>query len=196
MAVFLAMCIYSLSMSISPGPVNLVALTTGLNNGFRFALPFVSGAAVGFALLLLALGLGVGSIASSYPLFLSVLGYGGSIYIFYMGYKITTADLSVNQTSKTSSSFVHGVVLQWLNPKAWIAGVAGIGAFELEELYSLLQFVITYFVICYASIACWALVGEKMNLVLNQATKIKTFNVVMGSLLMLVATYLLAIQFL
>ena len=196
MAVFLAMCIYSLSMSISPGPVNLVALTTGLNNGFRFALPFVSGAAVGFALLLLALGLGVGSIASSYPLFLSVLGYGGSIYIFYMGYKITTADLSVNQTSKTSSSFVHGVVLQWLNPKAWIAGVAGIGAFELEELYPLLQFVITYFVICYASIACWALVGEKMNLVLNQATKIKTFNVVMGSLLMLVATYLLAIQFL
>jgi threonine/homoserine/homoserine lactone efflux protein len=183
-------------MSISPGPVNLVALTTGLNNGFRFALPFVSGAAVGFALLLLALGLGVGSIASSYPLFLSVLGYGGSIFIFYMGYKIATADLTVNQTSKTSSSFVHGVVLQWLNPKAWIAGVAGIGAFELEELYPLLQFVITYFVICYASIACWALVGEKMNLVLNQATKLKIFNVVMGSLLMLVATYLLAIQFL
>jgi threonine/homoserine/homoserine lactone efflux protein len=183
-------------MSISPGPVNLVALTTGLNNGFRFALPFVSGAAVGFALLLLALGLGVGSIASSYPLFLSVLGYGGSIFIFYMGYKITTADLTVNQTSKTSSSFVHGVVLQWLNPKAWIAGVAGIGAFELEELYPLLQFVTTYFIICYASIACWALVGEKMNLVLNQATKLKIFNVVMGSLLMLVATYLLAIQFL
>jgi arginine exporter protein ArgO len=40
-----------------------------------------------------------------------------------------------------------------------------------------------------------ALVGEKMNLVLNQATKLKIFNVVMGSLLMLVATYLLAIQF-
>jgi threonine/homoserine/homoserine lactone efflux protein len=195
MAVFIAMCVYSLSMSISPGPVNLVALTSGLNNGFRSAMPFVSGGAIGFALLLLVIGLGVGTVATSFPLFLSILGYTGAAFIFYIGFKIATADPVIKPTSETSSSFVHGFVLQWLNPKAWIASISGVGAFELEELYPLLQFVTIYFLICYASIACWALAGDKMNLLLNEPTKLKAFNALMGGLLMLVAIYLLAIQF-
>jgi threonine/homoserine/homoserine lactone efflux protein len=53
-----------------------------------------------------------------------------------------------------------------------------------------------YFLICYASIACWALAGDKMNLLLNEPKALKLFNAVMGGLLMLVAIYLLAIQFL
>jgi threonine/homoserine/homoserine lactone efflux protein len=195
MAVFIAMCVYSLSMSISPGPVNLVALTSGLNNGFRSAMPFVSGGAIGFALLLLAIGLGVGTVATSFPLLLSVLGYCGSAFIFYVGFKIATADPVIKPTSETSSSFVHGFVLQWLNPKAWIASISGIGAFELEELYPLLQFVLIYFLICYASIACWALAGDRMNRLLREPKTVKIFNAVMGGLLMLVAIYLLAIQF-
>ena len=196
MAVFIAMCVYSLSMSISPGPVNLVALTSGLNNGFRSAIPFVSGGAIGFAFLLLAIGLGVGTIATSFPLFLSILGYGGSAFIFYVGFNIATADPVIKQPRETSSSFIHGVILQWLNPKAWIASISGVGAFELEEIYPLLEFVMIYFLICYASIACWALAGDKMNLLLNEPKALKLFNAVMGGLLMLVAIYLLAIQFL
>ena len=85
MAVFIAMCAYSLSMSISPGPVNLVALTSGLNKGFRRAIPFVSGAAIGFALLLLTVGLGVGMVTTSLPLFLAILSYSGSAFIFFYG---------------------------------------------------------------------------------------------------------------
>jgi threonine/homoserine/homoserine lactone efflux protein len=196
MAVFIAMCVYSLSMSISPGPVNLVALTSGLNNGFRSAIPFVSGGAIGFAFLLLAIGLGVGTIATSFPLFLSILGYGGSAFIFYVGFNIATADPVIKQPRETSSSFIHGVILQWLNPKAWIASISGVGAFELEEIYPLLEFVLIYFLICYASIACWALAGDKMNLLLNEPKALKLFNAVMGGLLMLVAIYLLGIQFL
>ncbi|MFB1037458.1 MAG: LysE family translocator [Sinobacterium sp.] len=196
MAVFIAMCVYSLSMSISPGPVNLVALTSGLNNGFRSAIPFVSGGAIGFAFLLLAIGLGVGTIATSFPLFVLILGYGGSAFIFYVGFNIATSEAVIKQPSETSSSFIHGVILQWLNPKAWIASISGVGAFELEEIYPLLEFVMIYFLICYASIACWALAGDKMNLLLNEPKALKLFNAVMGGLLMLVAIYLLAIQFL
>jgi threonine/homoserine/homoserine lactone efflux protein len=196
MAVFIAMCAYSLSMSISPGPVNLVALTSGLNNGFRSAIPFVSGAAIGFALLLLAVGLGVGTVATNFPIFLAILGYGGSAFIFYVGIKIATADPVIKQTSETSSSFIHGFVLQWLNPKAWIASISGIAAFELEALSPLLEFVAIYFLICYVSIACWALAGHKMNLILTEPKALKIFNAIMGGLLMLVAIYLLAMQLL
>jgi|TARA_B110000902_G_scaffold266241_2_gene353221 threonine/homoserine/homoserine lactone efflux protein len=194
MAVFIAMCAYSLSMSISPGPVNLVALTSGLNKGFRRAIPFVSGAAIGFALLLLTVGLGVGMVTTSLPLFLAILSYSGSAFIFYMGLNIATADPVIKQTNGTSSSFIHGFVLQWLNPKAWIASISGIGAFEIEATHHLFEFVAIYFLICYASIACWALVGHKMNLILSEPKALKIFNLVMGGLLMMVAVYLLLMQ--
>jgi threonine/homoserine/homoserine lactone efflux protein len=64
MSVIFAMCLFSLSMSISPGPVNLITLSTGVNHGFKNAMPFVSGATLGFTLLLLMVGLGLGGLAS------------------------------------------------------------------------------------------------------------------------------------
>ena len=52
MTLIFAMCSFALSMSISPGPVNLVTLSSGINHGFLRTLPFVAGASIGFSLLL------------------------------------------------------------------------------------------------------------------------------------------------
>ena len=52
MSLIIAMCLFAVSMSISPGPVNLVTFSSGLNYGFVPTLPFVAGAALGFAVLL------------------------------------------------------------------------------------------------------------------------------------------------
>ncbi|EPP7098025.1 LysE family transporter, partial [Klebsiella michiganensis] len=43
-------------MSISPGPVNMVIISSGANHGFRKTLPFISGATTGFTLLLILVG--------------------------------------------------------------------------------------------------------------------------------------------
>lgn len=45
MSLIVAMCLFALSMSISPGPVNLVTFTSGMNYGFRPSLHFVAGTA-------------------------------------------------------------------------------------------------------------------------------------------------------
>ena len=92
MSIILAMSLFSLSMSISPGPVNFITLSTGANHGFRSAVPFVSGATICFTLLLLLIGMGLGQLAEDHAAFLDLLGYGGSALICYMGYKIATSD--------------------------------------------------------------------------------------------------------
>ncbi|WP_198655681.1 hypothetical protein [Salinicola sp. CR57] len=56
-AVVLSMAAFALATSLSPGPVNLVALSTGLSYGFRHSLRHVSGATCSFTLLLLAIGM-------------------------------------------------------------------------------------------------------------------------------------------
>ncbi len=193
--IYLAMAVYALTMSISPGPVNMVTLSSGVSYGFRGALPFVTGASTGFAALLLLVGLGVGQVAVAAPLFLQVLSVAGALFIVYVGYSIATAEAVINRSSETSSSFVRGWVMQWLNPKAWIAAVSGIAAFEVETVSLLLQFVTLYFVLCFCSIACWAWLGDKLSVLLTNERAVRIFNGVMGTMLILVALYLLILQF-
>ncbi|MCG8428476.1 MAG: LysE family translocator [Chromatiales bacterium] len=196
MSVIIAMGLFSLSMSISPGPVNLIALTSGVNSGFRRAMPFVSGATIGFTLLLSVVGLGVGVFVAESPLFLGLLGYLGTGFICYMGYKIATSTPEIKVASQRVPSFSQGFLLQWLNPKAWIACLSGVSAFNLAGSYLMLAvFIGLYFVICYASIASWALVGDKIQRFLLNERYLRVFNTSMGGMLMLVALYLLGLQF-
>lgn len=189
------MSIFSLSMSISPGPVNLITLSTGVNHGFRSAMPFVSGATIGFTLLLIFIGLGLGQFAEEGNLIMNIIGYGGTGFICYMGYKLATAPATMEIIKQERPSFIQGFLLQWLNPKAWIACFAGVSAFKLGDSTTLLAlFVGLYFLICYASIASWALVGTKIESLLSTPKNLMIFNRVMGGLLIMIAIYLLIIQ--
>ncbi|EXV31205.1 putative membrane protein [Acinetobacter baumannii 24975_5] len=50
---FASMFLFSFAMSITPGPVNTVILSTSLNHGLKRSLPYISGATIGFTLLLI-----------------------------------------------------------------------------------------------------------------------------------------------
>ena len=193
MSIFLAMCLFSLSMSISSGPVNIITFTTGINHGVNKALPFVSGATTGFTLLLLMIGLGIGNIFSEHPAFQAILAYTGTGYIVYLGYKIAATKSKFESKAMDLPGFWHGFLLQWLNPKAWAACLAGVSAFKLSDSTTMLMlFVGLYFVICYLSIASWAVLGKTIES--NLKHHIRLLNGFMGSALILVALYLLYIQ--
>jgi len=193
MALILAMCAFSLSMSITPGPVNIICLSSGVNHGFRKTLPFVSGATIGFVLLLITIGSGLSSFADPDSIFLILLHYLGSGFIAFIGVKII-ADQDRVETNKKQQSiptFVDGALLQWLNPKAWLACVAGTVTFGVNEANNQLWlFVGIYFVICYLSIACWAIVGEHIKNWLKTPKNMRLVNFIMGGLLCFIAVYL------
>ncbi len=195
MSVFIAMCMFSLSMSISPGPVNLITLSTGVNHGFKKAIPFVSGATIGFTLLLVLVGLGLASLAEQNQLLFHWLGYAGAGFICYMGYKVATSKPEIEVKSQDLPSFYQGFLLQWLNPKAWIACLSGVSAFNLADSNTMLAlFVSLYFAICYVSMASWALVGDRINRLLTSPRHLRVFNAVMGGGLIGVAFYLIFLQ--
>ncbi len=195
MSLILAMSLFALSMSISPGPVNVITLSTGVNHGFRSAMPFVSGATIGFTMLLLFVGFCFGQVVTQDWLVFDAIGYGGTAIICYMGYKIATATPEVGISTQDRPKFSQGFLLQWLNPKAWIACFAGISGFKLTDSDTLLiLFVALYFVICYLSIASWALVGARIKSLFEKPRYLRLFNLVMGGMLILLALYLLVMQ--
>lgn len=188
----LSMFLYSLGMSITPGPVNMVILSSGINHGMKKTIPYVSGATIGFTLLLLFVGFGFLQVINAYPFLLKYLAYIGSAFIIYVGYKVTasTAKIEMNK-ERARPKFYEGFLLQWLNPKSWIACASGAAIFSSSESHiQFLTFVSIYFLVCYSSLALWAVLGDKMSLLLKNGTRLRLFNILMGSLLILTASFL------
>jgi threonine/homoserine/homoserine lactone efflux protein len=187
---------FSLAMSISPGPVNMIILSSGANYGIRKTFSFVSGATIGFTLLLLFIGLGFYKIIDLYPSFLKYLAIAGSLFIVYMGYLVATSKSELTITNHNKPTFMQGFLLQWLNPKAWIACVAGVSLFSnSNNHYVFLTFSLIYFLVCYASLFSWSLLGSKATILLNNNVKLNTFNQLMGGLLIVTACLLIYSQF-
>jgi threonine/homoserine/homoserine lactone efflux protein len=178
-------------MSITPGPVNLINLASGALYGYKKTIPFVLGATIGFALLLIMLGVGTMQIIIAYPIFLRYMSVVGAVFIFYLGYKLAKSDMAITTSYVNCPKFIEGFFLQWLNPKAWLACVSGISLFVNDKSYfRLLIFVLLYFVICFVSLSSWVVVGQKIKQYLRNKKRLKVFNRVMGVLLSTSAIYI------
>lgn len=191
MTLLLAMFTFSLSMSITPGPVNMIILSSGINYGIRRTIPYISGATVGFTLLLLFIGFGFSQFINAYPSFLTYLAITGSIYIIYIGYKIAFSQAALEISKKAAPKFYEGLFLQWINPKAWIACVSGASIFSSATSNdAFLTFSVIYFFVCYLSLSIWAVLGDKVAHLLKDHFVLRLFNFVMGLILILTAGYL------
>jgi len=191
----LAMFSFSLAMSITPGPVNMMIISSGVNHGFKITVPFISGATIGFTLLLILIGFGLMNIVNHFPFLLFFMEVLGASFIIYMGYKIATsrADITVKNQEKKVPKFYEGFLLQWLNPKAWIACVSGVSMFVSSDT-AFLAFVLIYFTVCYASLSFWGVLGQKATIFLNTPIKLKFFNITMGAILIISASWLIVMK--
>ncbi len=182
---------FSLVMSITPGPVNLMIISSGINNGFYKTFSFISGATIGFTTLLILISFGFNTILKSYPIYLSIIEILGFCYIMYLSYQIVKSNNNIKLQKKTFKTlyFYEGFLLQFLNPKACLASISGVLMFS-SSLESLVIFIIIYFIVCYLSLSFWGILGQKATQYLNTNKKLKYFNFLMAGLLFLISLYL------
>ncbi|MFM0059876.1 LysE family translocator [Paraburkholderia phytofirmans] len=193
MTALLSMAAFALASSISPGPVNIVALSAGAQHGLAASMRHVTGATIGFTMLLLLIGLGLHELLAHFHNLITVVKWAGVAFLFYMAYKLATDDgqLGADKPAR-GPSFAYGAAMQWLNPKAWLASLAGMGAYAADGDGRLVwQFSVVYFVICYVSIANWACAGTFLRKHLQRPQRVRFFNRVMAALLAASALYLL-----
>jgi len=188
----LAIFSFSIVMSISPGPVNIIIVTSGINHGFKKTFSFILGATIGFTLLLFLLAIGLKSILDLYADFLFYVEIIGSSFIVYMGYKIATSlgEISIENKENKIPTFYNGFLLQWLNPKAWIACISGVSMFVNNDK-TLFIFVLIYFVVCYLCLSFWGILGQKIAMFLSTNIRLRIFNMIMGSILIFSALLLI-----
>ena len=68
MELLAALALFCVVTLFTPGPNNLMLMTSGLNFGFRRGLPHLLGVTLGFTLMVLIVGLGLGAIFEKWPL--------------------------------------------------------------------------------------------------------------------------------
>lgn len=199
-ALIISMLSFSLSMSISPGPINLTILSSSMNYGVRRSLAFISGATIGFTALLSAVCFGLYQMIGLYPVLLDVITVFGTILLLWIGWNILNAKseqiLTQSKDESQIPTFMQGALMQWLNPKAWIAAVAGTALFSVSVYpFALLLFISIYFVVCYLSLLVWGVAGEKLAFFLNIGNRAKIFNIVMGFALILISLQMCWVHF-
>ena len=190
-AFLIATCVYSVSMSITPGPTNIIMMSTGVNHGFRSTISFATGAAVGFSALIIMVALGLGRVFTENEKVTEIMTYVGAGMICYMGYKIAFSGGDMEVAKSEQPNFLHGTILQWINPKSWIACLAGVSAFNLSVSGERLAlYVIVYTSVGYLCVLTGGYAGSKISGFLQKEKNLRIFNYVMGGSLLLVAVYL------
>ena len=192
LSLYLSMAAFALAASITPGPVNILVLSSGVQYGFRPSLRLVFGATAGFCLLLLMIGLGLHKLLETFPQLTTIIQWAGVAFLLFMAWKLATSDGELGKgTAQTGPKAITGAVMQWLNPKAWLASIAGMGAYAASGAPTLIwEFTAIYFVICFASVACWAYAGAFLSRFLGEPSRIRAFNRAMAVLLIASAAYL------
>src|SRR5262249_13444289 len=84
----IAFIVFAIVMFITPGPNNIMVLSSGLTYGFRRTMPHIAGITIGFAFMIAAVGLGFGTVFIAYPVLQSVLKYAGAAYLVYLAVAI------------------------------------------------------------------------------------------------------------
>ncbi|MEQ8392400.1 MAG: LysE family translocator [Thalassospira sp.] len=193
MSLYLSMAAFALTASITPGPVNILVLSSGVQYGFRPSLRLVFGATAGFCLLLLLIGLGLHQLLETFPHLTTIIQWAGVAFLLFMAWKLfsSSGELGKGDTNSGPSALT-GAVMQWVNPKAWLASIAGMGAYAVSGADTLIwEFTAIYFVVCFASVACWAYAGAFLSRFLGDPSRIRIFNRVMAALLVASALYLI-----
>ena len=132
--VFLALLLFAFVSSITPGPNNLMLLASGVNFGFVRTIPHMLGIGIGFLVLLLAVGFGLGAVLTAYPPIHTALKMAGGAYLLYLAWKIAmTRTMGAATGTAKPMTFLQAAAFQWVNVKAWVMAVTAMSLYTSAE---------------------------------------------------------------
>jgi len=184
---FFAFVLFAAVMFFTPGPNNIMVMSSGLTYGFRRTLPHILGVVVGFAFMVGAVGVGFGTVFLAFPVLQTILKYVGAAYLIYLAVVIAMAGPpSSGEASRGPMTFWGAAMFQWVNVKGWVAIIGTITAYAAIANFPLnivLQ-VLIFLAMGAASITVWTLFGTALRPVLTSPRAVRGFNIAMALLLL------------
>jgi threonine/homoserine/homoserine lactone efflux protein len=187
-SLLIAFVMFAVVMFFTPGPNNIMLLSSGLTYGFRPTIPHIMGITVGFAFMVGAVGLGLGTIFIAYPVLQTILKYAGVAYLIYLAWAIAMSEpVAPDQDNRRGPmTFWGAAMFQWVNAKGWVMVIGTITAYAAITAYpwNILIQVALSLILGALSCTAWALFGSSLRPILTSRRAVRAFNIVMAVLLL------------
>jgi threonine/homoserine/homoserine lactone efflux protein len=183
------LAIFALVGSFTPGPNNIMVTASGTAFGFTRTVPHILGVSFGFAVMVVAFGLGAGQLLQAYPAWHQWLRIVGALYLLYLAWRIARAgDPGAAESARRPLSFLEAALFQWVNPKAWTLALGVVVAFTAPGGSVALQLAVIVAVFSatnVVSLAAWCAFGMAIRRFLSSPRALRATNLAMAALLAL-----------
>lgn len=185
-AALLALSAFALVSSITPGPNNLMLMSSGANFGLRRTVPHALGVGIGFTLMIVLVGVGLMGLFDLFPVLNTVLKIASVAYLLWLAWKIAHAGApgEGGGSSGKPMTFIQAALFQWVNPKAWSMALSAVALYAPDRgLGTVLLLAGVFGVINLPSTSLWAVMGQALRGWLSSPTRLRVFNWTMAALL-------------
>lgn len=184
---FLGLLGFAVAASVTPGPNNVLVAANAAAHGLRAAVPHALGIAVGFAAMIVLVGLGVGGLRGALPMLASGLRWVALAWLGYLAWQIATAPAPGLAARAGRFGFRQAVLFQWVNPKAWLLALSIASAWVRPGAAAMPQLLLIGGVFAVVGPPCnlpWALLGTGAARLLTTPARLRGFNLAMAALLL------------
>ena len=180
-----ALAVFAFVTSITPGPNNLMLMTSGANFGFRRSIPHMLGVGLGFVLMVVLVGAGLVGVFEAYPVSYTLLKVLSVVYLLYLAWKIArSAAPGTADGSAKPMTFLQAALFQWVNPKAWAMALTAVTVYAPSQSIAAIGLVAVIFgLVNIPSVGSWTILGQEMRRFLNNPFRLQIFNMCMAALL-------------
>ena len=182
-----ALILFAFVTSITPGPNNIMLMTSGANFGLRRTIPHMLGVGIGFTAMVAAIGLGLNEAIRAIPHSGTALKIASVVYMLWLAWKYATAAPVLPEARVTASPLTFGqaAAFQWVNPKAWAMAVGAIGSYAPDrDTASVLIVAGVFGLVNIPSVGAWAGLGQTLRRFLSSRARLRAFNLTMATLLL------------
>lgn len=175
--------------SITPGPTNILVFSHSARRGVGASVPMILGGCGGAALLVLAVGLGIGHTLAEHPDLQRAMALAGALWLTRMAWQLFRAEPAGIETDGAPArqiGFVGAAGLQLVNPKTWVMGIAVVSLFAGhgdDRTHDVALLSLVFFCVAIPCMFAWAWLGAAAARLLRSPVWIRRFDRLMAVLL-------------
>lgn len=201
MDIIWAIAAFMFVMSATPGPNNLLLLSSGIRFGVKATFPHIAGIQLGMGAQLALSCYGIGNLLLHSPTALLVLKILGTLYLLYLAWGLRSIAINDDDETRSASqhshpfTFIQAFSFQFVNPKAWVMSIMGtsiwmpaIQHFEqvqpsLGKIFATLALVVLFITVAAPCSFSWTIFGASLKNYLTKPLSQKLLSIFMMSLL-------------
>ena len=183
--------------AVTPGPNNLMIMTSSAAFGWRRSLQHLWGIAIGFGFMNAVVTLGLGQVVQQLPELLVAAKVVGAAWLLWLAYQFIRPK-AASQDGEPSSGrplrFYEAALFQWVNPKGWTFALAVASGYVglLPSHWSRAGVVgLVFVVMALLCAGTWMMAGEALHRYLKGPQANRIFGLIMAGVIAATAVVIL-----